>query len=214
MSLVIESPSVLFRDDVFVVLNKPPGMPSQSTRRGSEGCLEAWLRGQDGVNYTAFHHRLDAAAQGLICASLDRRANPALAAAFRERTARREYRALVHGQPVSRSGRWHHLHRKRGNRRLAVDFEPGAAGEEMISDWEFVESRVPYSLIEVRLTTGRTHQIRLQSAAEGHPILGDRTYGFSETGGLRRQACRLETEHPLSGELLSWELQEPEAWGS
>ena len=84
----------------------------------------------------------------------------------------------------------------------------------MISDWELVASRAPYSLIEVRLTTGRTHQIRLQSAAEGHPILGDRTYGFSEPGGLRLQACRLELDHPLSGKPLSWELPEPEAWRS
>ena len=127
MNTPTASPSVLFRDNVFVVLSKPPGMPTQSTRRGSEGSLEAWLREQDGVDYTAFHHRLDAAAQGLICASLDRRANSRLAAAFRERTARRGYRALVHGSPSPALAAGT-TSVERGSRRIAVDFELG--GEE------------------------------------------------------------------------------------
>jgi 23S rRNA-/tRNA-specific pseudouridylate synthase len=203
---------VIFRDDVFVVLEKPTGMPTQSTRRGAAGTLEAWLQGQEGVSYTAFHHRLDAAAQGLICAGLDRRANKSLARAFRERLARRSYRALVHGIPSGDAGVWHHLQIERRGRRKALPWEPGKRGEEMKARWFSLEPRPPHCLITVSLETGKTHQIRLQAAAEGHPIVGDRVYGFGEAGGLRLQASELELEHPLTGERMSWSLEEPESW--
>ena len=208
------TPRVLFRDETFVVLEKPPGMPTQSTRRGSEGTLERWLKEQDGVSYTAFHHRLDAAAQGLICAALDQRANKSLARSFRERLAQRRYRALVHGTPASAEGEWHHLQVLRGKRRQALPWARGRKGEEMKSRWTTDERRGPYSLISVALETGRTHQIRLQATAEGHPIVGDRVYGFGEPGALRLQACLLKLAHPVTGEPLSWELPEPESWKS
>jgi len=212
MTVQQSSPRVIFRDDVFVVLEKPTGMPTQSTRRGAEGTLEAWLQDQEGVSYTAFHHRLDAAAQGLICAGLDRRANKSLARAFRERLARRRYRALVHGVPNVAAGVWHHLQVERKGRRQAVPWEPRKRGEEMKASWALLEACPPHSLVSVSLETGRTHQIRLQAAAEGHPIVGDRTYGFGEAGGLRLQASELELEHPLTGERMSWSLEEPETW--
>jgi len=208
----LNQPEVVFRDQVLIVINKPPGMPTQSTRQGKEGTLEAWLEVQEGVHYTAFHHRLDAAAQGLVCAALDRRANVSLARSFRERLARRTYRAIVHGEPQGAGGTWHHLGRRRGSRRSVVPFEAGAAGEEMLAEWALKEVRSPYSLIEVQLQTGRTHQIRLQASTEGHPILGDRTYGFSEPGGLRLQACALQIGHPLTGERLSWTVDLPASW--
>jgi len=188
-------------------------MPTQSTRRGAEGTLEHWLRQQEGVEYTAFHHRLDAAAQGLICAALDRGANKSLARAFRERLARRSYRALVHGAPVGDRGEWHHLGVERRGRRQAVPWQPRTRGEEMRARWEAHGRRGPHSLVTVDLETGRTHQIRLQAAAEGHPIVGDHLYGFGEPGGLRLQACELELEHPLTRERMGWSLEEPAGWG-
>ena len=209
-----QTPRVVYRDRVLVVLNKPPGMPTQATRQGSAGTLEEWLRAQDGVNYSAFHHRLDAAAQGLVCAALDRSANSSLARSFRQREAKRTYRALVHGRPRTTEGRWHHLGRRRGARRIAVRYAQGAPGEEMIARWAMLEARPPYSLLEVQLETGRTHQIRLQASAEGHPILGDPVYGFAESGGLCLQACALSLRHPMSGDWMSWDLAEPGRWGS
>jgi len=214
MNAIPQSPSVLFRDDVFIVLEKPSGMPTQSTRRGAEGTLEDWLLQQEGVDYTAFHHRLDAAAQGLICAGLDRRANKSLARSFRDRLARRSYRALVHGSLTEADGIWHHLQVERQKRRKAIPWERGVRGQEMKARWTALDRRPPYSLISVSLETGRTHQIRLQAAAEGHPIVGDRVYGFGEPGGLYLQASELEIEHPLSGERMSWSLEEPESWRS
>jgi 23S rRNA-/tRNA-specific pseudouridylate synthase len=84
----------------------------------------------------------------------------------------------------------------------------------MKARWTNEERRAPYSLVTVSLETGRTHQIRLQAAAEGHPIVGDFVYGFGEPGGLRLQACALEIDHPTTGERMQWALPEPANWSS
>jgi len=193
-------------------VDKPAGMPVQPTRASVQGTLEAWLESQDGVDYVAFHHRLDRDAQGLICAALDRSANKSLARSFQERLAKRRYRVLVHGRPEAADGEWKHRQVRRGRKRKAIDWSDEGEGESMVSRWALVEVRTPYALLEVSLVTGRTHQIRLQAAAEGHPIVGDPVYGFSEGGGLRLQACELQIRHPTTGESMSWTLDEPEGW--
>ncbi|MEE2830000.1 MAG: RluA family pseudouridine synthase [Myxococcota bacterium] len=205
-------PEVIFRDELIGILFKPPGMPVQATRSTVHGTLEAWLRSEPGVDYCAFHHRLDRDAQGLISVALDRRANRGLAQAFSARRVRRSYRALVHGTPSEEGGRWHHLQVQRGPRRTALPWTEGGTGEEMDASWQLSASRGPHALLDIQLVTGRTHQIRLQAVAEGHPIVGDRLYGFGESCGLRLQACSLELVHPGSGELVSWALEEPVDW--
>ena len=82
----------------------------------------------------------------------------------------------------------------------------------MLSGWSLVEERGPHGLLVARLKTGRTHQLRLQAAAEGHPIVGDRMYGFGEAVGLRLQAFALGLDHPVTGEGMVWELEEPQSW--
>ena len=80
--------------------------------------------------------------------------------------------------------------------------------------WTAGERRGMHSLLTLQLHTGRTHQVRLQCAAQGHPIVGDPRYGFGEAGGLRLQSCCLSLDHPVTGEELSWELKEPADWSS
>ncbi len=203
------TPEVLYRDRWLAVVHKPPGMPVQSTRRGAEGTLEPWLRALDGVTYVAFHHRLDAAARGLLVVGLHEHANRGLAKAFRERLAVRKYRVLVHGEPAADEGEWRHVEGRRGKERVAL---PDGPGKPMVSRWRKLAQRGARALLEVRLETGRTHQIRLQAAAEGMPVVGDVVYGFGERGGLRLQAYALELDHPVTGERLAFELPEPEGW--
>lgn len=206
------SPEWVWRDQWLGVVSKPPGVPVQRSRRGIEGTLEAWLAADPDVGYSALHHRLDAAAQGLVAIALDRKSNSGLAAAFRNRTAVRLYRVLVHRGPVGEEGVWEHAEgTDRGERVALVPGAPGA-GRPMRSSWRLVERRRTKALLEIRLHTGRTHQIRLQAAAEGCPVVGDVPYGFGEAGGLRLQAYHLALKHPVTSEPLSWELPEPEGW--
>ena len=205
-------PEWIFRDDHFAVVRKPPGMPVQATRASVTGTLEAWLRDQPGVRYVALHHRLDADARGLLAVALDRVANRGLAACFSQRTAVRRYRMLVHGTPPAGAGEWRHREGTRGQARTAEPWTVDGEGREMISSWRLAQERDLHALLEARLHTGRTHQLRLQAAAAGHPIVGDRLYGFSEAGGLRLQAFALALEHPVTREPVGWELEEPEGW--
>jgi len=204
-------PGFVFRDRWFGVVRKPAGMAVQPTRASVEGTLEAWIRARSGIAYVALHHRLDRDAQGLLAVALHRDANRGLAAAFAQRTAVRRYRMLVHGAPAGGAGEWRHREGRRGAVRCAAPWD--GPGREMLSSWSLIEDRSPHSLLEARLSTGRTHQLRLHAAAEGHPIVGDRLYGFGEAGGLRLQAFALELEHPVTGEGMGWELEEPAQWG-
>ncbi len=206
------SPEWVFRDRWLGVVHKPPRVPVQRTRRGIAGTLEAWLAAEPDVHYSALHHRLDAAAQGLVAIALHPHANKGLAAAFRERTAERLYRVLVHRGPKGESGTWEHAEGTERGQRIALPPDAPGAGRAMKSSWRLVERRRTKALLEVRLHTGRTHQIRLQAAAEGCPVVGDVPYGFGEAGGLRLQAYRLALEHPVTGGPLSFELPEPQGW--
>lgn len=205
-------PAWVFRDRWLAVVRKPPGMPVQATRASVADTLEAWLHAQPEVRYVALHHRLDRDARGLLAVALDREANRGLAAAFAQRTAVRRYRMLVHGSPAGGAGQWRHREGRRGDARTAEPWSPDGEGREMLSGWSLVEERGPHGLLVARLKTGRTHQLRLQAAAEGHPIVGDRMYGFGEAVGLRLQAFALGLDHPVTGEGMVWELEEPQSW--
>ena len=205
-----EPPAVVFRDRSLLVVDKPAGMPSQASRSTVHGTVERWARDLDGVGYVALHHRLDTHARGLLALAIHRDANKGLAAAFRERTASRRYRAWVRGVVDGDEGNWHHGYHQEGRTRSAVPPREGLP--DMRSSWRVAERGDDRTLLEVKLETGRTHQIRLQTAAAGHPILGDRWYGAGEPGGLRLQAFALELPHPVTGQPLSWELPPPADW--
>lgn len=204
-------PTLVFRDADILVLDKPPGVACQATRTSVHGTVEEWARSLPGVDYVALHHRLDRPARGLLVLGLARRANRELARAFADRVAVRRYRALLAGSLEGDSGTWQHRFAEEAGHRAA---EPWTGeGLEMRSDWSVLERFEASTLVEVKLHTGRTHQIRLQTAAAGAPVVGDRRYGRAEPGGLRLQACSLELPHPVTGEDLVFALDPPPEWG-
>lgn len=184
----------LYRDHDLLVIDKPSGLPSQATRAGEPGAYEL-LRAQE--PYLGLHHRLDTPASGLLLFTLSRRANRSITEAFRAHAIRRVYLARVLGDPGP-AGEW----------------QAPIEGEAARTAWTRLETDGGTALLELRLHTGRKHQIRLHASGAGHPVLGDRRHGGaagSLCSRLALHAWRLELRHPVSGAPLALTAPVPPA---
>lgn len=183
---------VRYRDDAVIVIDKPHGLPSQGTRRGGPDVFS--LLGAEHA-YVGLHHRLDTPASGLMVLTLDPRANPPLANAFRERRVHREYLVVVVGDP-GEAGAW----------------EGPVDGKPARTRWRRAATGGGMSVLRCRLDTGRKHQIRVHAAAAGHGIVGDRRHGGAAGGLWKRlalHAWRLGFPHPVDGEEVRVEAPVP-----
>ena len=157
-------------------------------------------------------HRLDRDTSGLMIVARTEEAHRDLSAQIKAREVGRTYTALVEGHLASRTGtidapvgRDH-----RAPERMTVG---GRAPRDARTHFEVVEALPADSLVEARLDTGRTHQIRTHFAAIGHPVAGDPRYGHAGRHGLERQflhSSRLRFRHPGTGEELSFESALPD----
>ncbi|HEY0392546.1 MAG TPA: RluA family pseudouridine synthase [Solirubrobacterales bacterium] len=202
-------------DEALAVVDKPAGMvvhpaPSHSgpTLVDELGDL---LGGGADPERPGIVHRLDKGTSGLLVVARSDEAHAALQAQVQRREVERIYLALARGllssrtgtidAPIGRASRQRH--------RMAVS---GAASRQARTHFEVIELLGAESYLEVRLETGRTHQIRAHFAAIGHPLAGDSTYGGERKYGLERQflhAHRLAFDHPLSGERISFSSELP-----
>lgn len=217
---------ILYEDDFLAVINKPPDMVVYPAAGHSQGTL---------MNALAYHckklatiggplrpgivHRLDKDTSGVMVIALDDGAYYNLVEQFRQRTITRKYAALVYGDlkeatgeislPIGRSA----SDRKKMSTRTRK-------GKEAITRWKVIKRFDYTTLIEVRLGTGRTHQIRVHLASIGHPVMGDMTYG-KKTGFennkkkviIPRQMLHAETlgfAHPVTGEYMEFSRPMPE----
>lgn len=178
----------VYRDKWVLVVDKPSGLPSQAPRGGGDNLVDRLSAIE---SYVALHHRLDTPASGLLALAVDKRANKGLAAAFRERTAERRYLVVVLGA-VSGIGEW----------------TAPLRGKEARTAWRALAQGGGMSVLEARLHTGRTHQIRLHAAGAGHPVIGDRRHGGAAGRvwpRLALHAWRLTLPHPRTREPLACE---------
>jgi 23S rRNA pseudouridine1911/1915/1917 synthase len=199
---------IAYEDDHLIVVDKPAGVvthPSAGHREGTlvHGLLAHAVRGGGDPTRPGIVHRLDRDTSGLLVVARSERAHRRLQRLLRDREIRREYLALVHGafppaltvdRPIGRD--------RRVRTRQAIDLSD--AGREAVTHLRRLEDLGRFSLVEARLDTGRTHQIRVHLESAGHPVVGDRVYGRrEETLGLERQflhAARLAFPHPETGE--------------
>lgn len=200
---------VLYEDTDIIVVNKPRGMvvhPAAGNYAGTlvnallKHCQD--LSGINGEIRPGIVHRLDKDTSGVIVAAKNDRAHIDLAEQIKKRTASRKYLAIVHGiiaeeqgivnAPIGR----HPSDRKK----MAVTF---SNSKEAITRFRVIKRYINYTLVECKLQTGRTHQIRVHMQYIGHPVVGDPKYGpekkrFAITGQALHSA-ELSLKHPVTG---------------
>lgn len=212
---------VLHCDDELLAVYKPPGLLSQADRTGDPDVLslsKAWLRERLGVSgdvYLGLVHRLDRPASGIMVLARTPAAARDLSCQFRERTVSKRYLALVEGTVTGIGTCIDYLARDGRHVRVVPHDHP--AGQRAELAWQSLAQRGGRSMLQVRLQTGRRHQIRVQLAHRGHPIVGDVRYGAThELDGqnVALHAYRLALEHPSGACGMRWTRRPPASWNA
>lgn len=197
---------IIYEDADLLVINKPAGMvvhPAIGHPRGT--LLNALLHYAQEVWQPCLVHRLDADTSGLIVVAKHKQAHEALQQQFKDRTVIKKYLALAHGLPKAdffESRAWIGRHPKDFRKRYAYDAEHPKA-KHAHSDFRVRERHQDYATLEVRIYTGRTHQIRVHLQHLGHPILADGVYGRQAYWPLNQ-----DSEHTLHRQALhAWSLR-------
>lgn len=197
---------IIYEDSDIVIINKAPNMVVHPAHGNYNGTLVNALLYHikdlstiNGVIRPGIVHRLDKDTSGVIVVVKHDEAHTTLSDMFKEKTLEKTYVCIAKGIFKDKSGRIETLIGRdpRDRKKMAVVTENGKIA---ISNYEVLDESKSYSLVKVRIETGRTHQIRVHMKSLNHPILGDATYGNS-TDGIARQmlhAYRLKFTHPIS----------------
>ncbi|HEX6530306.1 MAG TPA: RluA family pseudouridine synthase [Burkholderiales bacterium] len=199
---------VAFEDNFLLVIDKPSGVAVHGGSGVSFGVIESMRAARPQAKFLELAHRLDRDTSGLLVLAKKRSALVELHRMLREGEVRKIYLAVVKGDyrgPAEIKQSLHKYVTGSGERRVAVHREgmPARTRVKVLKKGEF-------SLLEVELLTGRTHQIRVHLAHAGYPIVGDDKYGdFALNRELKQRlllhAARLSFKHPVSGETLKLE---------
>ena len=225
--------TILFEDEHFLALNKPAGVAVHGGSGVSFGVIEQLRMARPGAHFLELVHRLDRETSGILLVAKRRSALKALQNQFRERETGKTYLAVVLGQwPDNKKVLDKSLHKyllpgkggAEGERRVKVVAKdhPDAMPSLTLVKLRATRADPDYSLLEVTIKTGRTHQIRVHLASEGMPIVGDDKYGDFEhnkalaradaTPQLKRMflhAWRFQCSHPATGKRVQLQADLP-----
>lgn len=218
----VEGFTIIYQDDDIIVIDKPVGVAAHSSPGWSGptvlGALLAAgypITTSGATERQGIVQRLDVGTSGVMVIAQSEQAYSVLKQAFRDRTPRKIYHALVQGHPDPSEGT---IDAPIG-RHPSADFKMAvtASGRPSITHYSTMEMMPKASLLEVHLETGRTHQIRVHMAATRHPCVGDAMYGadprMARELGLTRQwlhAVELSFEHPLTGKTVTFTSDYPD----
>ena len=213
-------PEILFEDAHLIVLSKPAGLLSQGEHKGDPNLVD-WLRVRLNRQYVGLVHRLDRNTSGIMVVAKRTKSAQRLTSALQDGKICRAYLAWVLGS-VPEPVRWvHRLLKDETKNVVRVVSANNPQGREAVlnakplarGEWE---GQV-LTLLEITLETGRSHQIRVQAAHEGVPLLGDKKYPgkgvvvrfVEEFQRPALHSFRLSFPHPMSGEVMSFEAALP-----
>lgn len=214
--------TIVHEDDDIVVVNKPIGVAAHPTTGWTGPTVIGGLLGtghrvatSGAAERQGIVHRLDANTTGAMVVAKSEHAYSRLKRAFKERTVDKRYHALVQGHPDP----------LRGTVDAPIDRHPSgdgrfavvAGGKDSVTHYDTIEAFRAASLLDIKLETGRTHQIRVHMSALRHPCVGDLMYGADPTLaarlGVSRQwlhAVSLAFEHPVTGEWMTFTTDYPD----
>lgn len=215
---------IVYEDEDIIVVNKPKGMVVHPANGNPDGTLvnaimahcKGSLSGIGGEIRPGIVHRLDKDTSGLLIVAKNDKAHINMSEQIKNREVKKIYIALVRGvvpeneatinMPIGRS--------TKDRKKMAVRKD----GKEAITHFKVLKRYANYTLLEVKIDTGRTHQIRVHMAEIGHPVVGDMVYsnGKNEFGiqGQMLHAKSLDFKHPISGKQMHLEAEVPEVFVS
>lgn len=219
---------VVFEDEHLIVVNKPAGMVVHPAAGNPDGTLvnallhhcAGRLSGIGGVARPGIVHRIDKDTSGLLVAAKTDRAHEGLAKQFAAHSIDRRYKAIVAGLPKGEGTVDANLARSDANRKKVAIVGEGR-GKRAVTHWRLERALKDAALVECRLETGRTHQVRVHMASIGYPLLGDPVYGRTrpahrellkqlEFARQALHAARLGFAHPIDRRPLAFDSRMPD----
>jgi 23S rRNA pseudouridine1911/1915/1917 synthase len=214
---------ILYDDSDVVVIDKPPGMVVHAGAGHNKGTLVnallhhfGTLSSVNGDVRPGIVHRLDKETSGVLVVARTDKAHQSLAEQFQDRTVEKIYLALVHGRMKQKEGRVMTPIARDPVRRIRMTTKLGA-GRSALTHYRLLEEIGSFSFLEVKIGTGRTHQIRVHLSSIGHPVVGDRLYGapgrvpgLPELARFYLHAHRLRFASPSTGEPITVESPLPQ----
>lgn len=209
-----EKAKIVYEDKDILVLNKRAGVVCTKEGRREENTVEDWLKekfGDRGLPRMGIVHRLDKGTSGLMVVAKNVESRRIMMAKFKKREIKKTYIALVGGDVSERGeikvpiGRSNYVF---GKFAVKIEGKEAETHFKVVKKFEYLGKK--YSLVEIDLKSGRTHQIRVHFSYLGWPLVGDKLYGGEELGGLKRpflQSARLEFSQPRSGQNLVFESE-------
>jgi tRNA pseudouridine32 synthase/23S rRNA pseudouridine746 synthase/23S rRNA pseudouridine1911/1915/1917 synthase len=206
----IEGMRIVYEDNDIVVIDKPSGLLSVSAAFNKDNTAHALLKKYYKPNKVFVVHRLDQDTSGVMLFALSEEAYEKLKQTFEEHDIVREYIAVVEKPMNEAKGTWQHHLYEDGNYNVHISEDP-KKGKIAITHFDVLTKNKKCSLVKFTLETGRKNQIRVQSQAAGHSIVGDLKYGASNSP-IRRlclHAQKLAFVHPVTGKKMNFESPLP-----
>lgn len=199
---------ILYEDNHVIVVFKPANILSQADSTGDKDMLtlvKEYIKEKyhkPGNVYLGLVHRLDRPVQGVMVFAKSSKAAARLTKQIQNHEFQKHYLAIINGNLPEKKGEFHDYLEKLENGNTVVT--DGSHGKESILKYEVLAEKEHYTLVEIKLITGRHHQIRVQFASRGYPLVGDQRYGKQDNKQIALCSYQLSFLHPVTKERLTF----------